>query len=365
MGYVVLGSGPQALFVLRCLSKLGHNVKLLSFDRKVAFYSKYGVKFTATDKDEFISYLKNWQSCVDKIFICGGKELQFVLDEFHELFVDFDVYPKPLEAIKIFSDKVETYQYLSQYGIRAPKSYSVEEIMSESSLSNSVIVKWNQEVLAPLKASFKTKIFESLKEVQGFLGSLDTELLPLIVVQDYIHGEEANNISFQVAFSNQQLKGHLLSRKLRVSKNGFTSYLEEIDISEDFRINVYEPFISAMKDIKYSGLAEIEFKICDKTGDYFLIEVNPRPCGLVSAMNGKYKDFESFFTGKPLVEKDSSRKVRWTSILRDVQTCLQYFRKHHSVKELYRDLCSIFTSEAFDIFDLNDLKPFLSQITSR
>ena len=362
MNAVILGSGPQALYVLRCLAKSGHSVQVLAFDRKVAFYSKYGEKFVANTGREFISRLKLLQGEVDKVFICGGKELQFILDEFPEVFTIHDVYPKPLEAIKIFSDKMNTYRFLGNFGSKSPCSYTADELLKSDTLKNTVIVKWNQEVNYVFKPSFKTKIFDVLGELKLFLSSLDADVRNILVIQDFICGEDSNNISIQVAFNNDCLEGSLVAKKIRVSVNGFTSYIEEIDMNEKLERQAFIPFIAALKELNYIGLAEAEFKICELTGDYFLIEVNPRPCGLSSALSGKYIDVASFFDGGGLVSKSNCVKVQWSSILRDVQTCLYRFKSHRSIKVVFRDLLSIFNANSYDVFDRDDIKPFFSQV---
>lgn len=365
MNVLVLGSGPQALFVLRSLSKAGHQVTVLSFDCKVANFSKYGTKVIANNPVQFISHIRNVENKIEKVFICGGKELQFVIDEFPGIFDDFDVYPKPLEAIKVFSDKLTTYKYLANFGINAPKCYGIENLLLLDELKNPLIVKWNQEVMGSDLVTFKTKILETQVELRKFFSELNADVWKYLVVQDFIVGGDTNNISFQVAFKDKVLKGSLLAAKLRVSKNGFTSYIEEIDMSECFREKVYQPFVAAMVELNYSGLAEAEFKICARTGKYYLIEVNPRPCGLVSALGGKYLNINHFFEGKDLITRGGRKKVKWSSILRDIQSSMVYYKTHRSVKRFIKDIASISLANTYDIFDPSDIKPFISQVTPK
>ena len=136
-------------------------------------------------------------------------------------------------------------------------------------------------------------------------------------------------------------------------------------MSEDFSKKIFHPFVAAMVELNYSGLAEAEFKICARTGKYYLIEVNPRPCGLVSAFGGKYLSINHFFEGKDLIVKGGGRKVKWSSILRDVQSIIVRYRKHRSFKKITKDLGSILTANTYDIFDPSDIKPFISQVVPK
>jgi predicted ATP-grasp superfamily ATP-dependent carboligase len=361
MKVLIIGAGPQALYVLRCLSRAGHEAYVVSFDEKVASFSKYGQKYLAVGRADFINYLEEKKEIIDKAFICGGKELQFILDEFPSIFNSYDVYPKPIEAIKVFADKNRTYEFLRGFGAIAPKSYEVANLLAQDSLLNPLIVKWNQELPPEYKATFKTKVFQELVDLKIFLANLDYEIHQYIIIQDFISGQESNNISLQVAFDESGLQGSLLAQKLRVSKSGFTSYIEEIDMSCKFTKQALTPFVDGLIELNYSGLAEAEYKVCDITGDYFLIEVNPRPCGLVSALNGKYSNVNTFFEGKSLVENNTNHKVRWSSIGRDLQTCMMHFKQGNSFKLFFEEIYSIFTANTYDVFSLTDIKPFFSQ----
>lgn len=363
MNILIIGAGPQALYVLRCLAEAGHTAYVVAFDNKVACYSKYGEKYVAHDSTDFINYLESKKDIIDKAYICGGKELQFILDEFPDIFKIYDVYPKPMESIKVFSDKKSTYSFLSDFGAIAPKSYNINELLGKAKLANPLIIKWNQELPTQYSAAFKTKVFYEINDLKTFLINLEHDLHPFVIVQDFIVGNESNNVSLQVAFDNKELKGSLLTKKIRVSKNGYTSYIEEMEVNDKFKEQALRPFIDGLVELNYSGLAEAEFKFCDTTGDYYLIEVNPRPCGLVSALKGKYKNFNSFFEGIELIE--NNKIVRWSSIGRDLQTCVMNFKKDHSLKAFLKNLYSIISANTYDVFSLKDLKPFFSQFRTK
>ena len=362
MNILIIGSGPQALFVLRTLANAEHNVTVLSFERKVASYSRHGVKIITNDLTEFAKNLKLLMEVSDKIFVCGGKELQYLLDEYPIFFESPKVYPKPYGAVKIFSDKLATYKYMEGFGLQSPRSYSIEQLKSVDFTSKRLIVKWNQEAPALKVPEFKTEVFSCFDDIISFIAGLDVETRSYLVIQDYIVGNNSNNISLQLAFGKQALKGSFIAKKSRVSKNGYSSYVEEIEMSSALHDQVLVPITKAFLALNYDGLAEVEFKVCSATGGYYLIEVNPRPCGLVSALSGKYSGVSTFLEGGDLNEIDTRDKVRWTSIMRDVQTCLFDFKISKSFSCLIKDLRSIWKANSYDIFDATDLKPFFSQL---
>ncbi|CAH9065463.1 hypothetical protein PSEHALCIP103_03384 [Pseudoalteromonas haloplanktis] len=362
MQTIILGSGPQALFLLRVLSKSGVNVTLLALDKKVAFNSKYGEKiFLKTEKD-FLDKVLSFKDKAKKLYICGGRELQFILEQLPNIFDIYDVYPKPLKAIRIFSDKLSTYNFLNNYQIKSPRSYSLSELINMGSFENKIIAKWNTEVLDSNLLTFKTRVFSRFIDFDKFIGAINPESAKYLVFQDFIEGGDENNISLQLGFSENELKVDLLTRKMRVSPNGFTSYIEEVSLGKDFSEQIFNPLKDAFKDLDYSGLAEVEFKYCQYEKTYYLIEVNPRPCGLVSALKGKYGSLNTFiYGGKSPVELNSRRLVRWSSILRDVQACIYILKEKKSLVFFIRNIMSIFTANTYDIFDVNDIKPFFSQ----
>ncbi|WP_350602703.1 hypothetical protein [Pseudoalteromonas sp. SMN1298-MNA-CIBAN-0114] len=362
MGAIILGSGPQALYVLRLLVREGKNVMLISLDEKIAFHSKFGKKLCIKEPLELVKKLKSISCEFSEIHICGGKELQAIVDNGQELVPLYDIYPKPLDLITVFSKKDTTYNFFEEISIKYPKSYEPTSLYDSGKLPNAILVKWNQDILhITSDANFKTKIFDRFSDFEKFYRSVSKETLSYLIFQDYISGEEDSNISLQLSTSKDQV-AYLLTRKCRISKNGFGSYAEEFEPGSKFTDNIFNPIIELLKKFNYVGLIEIEFKECDQTGTYFLIEANSRPCGLMSALGSKYTNPVKLLYGQAEKGERLNTIIKWSSLLRDIQSCMILFTKSKSFKKYFKDNLSIFRSNSTDIFDLKDLKPFFMQV---
>ncbi|KKN10784.1 hypothetical protein LCGC14_1033110 [marine sediment metagenome] len=362
MSAIILGSGPQALYVLRLLARQGEKVLLVSLDEKIAFHSKYGEKLCVKDPQEFIKKLKLLNRDFNEMHICGGKELQAIVDYGKELSSLYDIYPKPFELIKLFAHKDSTYNFFKEIGIKYPRSYEPTTLYENGELPNPILVKWNQDVLhSTSDANFKTKVFNCFSDFQHFYTSVSKNTLQYLIFQDYISGAEDSNISLQLSISSEHV-AYLLTRKCRISKNGFGSYVEEFEAPTAFMDSIYRPIVELLKSSNYVGLIEVEFKECDQTGTYFLIEANSRPCGLMSAIGSKYTTPSKLLYGKAEEGERLNTTIKWSSFLRDIQSCMILFTKTKSFKKYFKDNLSIFRSNSTDIFDLKDLKPFFMQV---
>jgi predicted ATP-grasp superfamily ATP-dependent carboligase len=359
---IVLGSGPQALYVLRILSREGKKVLLISLEKKIAFESKYGEKKCIPDPEVLITELERLAFEFDELHICGGKELQAIVDYGQGLFSCYEIFPKPANLLSIFSKKNETYTFFSGIGIRYPNQYEPDSLLHKNNLPGPILVKWNQDILhSVIDFKFKTKIFDDFREYLFFYNQISSETLKYLIIQDYIAGREDSNISLQLSLSSDNVS-YLFTRKCRVSKNGYGSYVEEFTPNADFMSDIYSPIVSLLQHSCYEGLIEIEFKQCEVTGIYFLIEANSRPCGLLSAFGSKVKSPIRLLYGNSVQEERLNVQVRWSSILRDLQACVLLFLKNKSLYIFGKNILSIFRSNSIDIFDIRDLKPFFMQV---
>jgi predicted ATP-grasp superfamily ATP-dependent carboligase len=95
-----------------------------------------------------------------------------------------------------------------------------------------------------------------------------------VLLQEYVPGDDRDIVVFCCYIDGDgKIVGYFTARKLRQNPPliGTGSVVEAIEV-----LPVIEPSVQLLRDLSYSGLAEIEYKH-DKTSDtYFLIEINPR-----------------------------------------------------------------------------------------
>ena len=174
-----------------------------------------------------------------------------------------------------------------------------------------------------------------------------------IIVQEFIELESKQEISCQFYLRHGKVLAFLPSLQPRRLKKGLTSYMEEIT-EKKLRERLYEVSSKFLENLKYTGFIEIEY-MYDETKDiFYFIETNTRSCGLHSSMVHKFPDMASVYKTDnnftPL--KPENGTIKWVNIQRDLRARWEVF----DFSKLYQ----LFISK-HDIFDLKDLKPFLSQ----
>lgn len=101
------------------------------------------------------------------------------------------------------------------------------------------------------------------------------ELLKHIVFQEYVHGYSDAMFTIGIfADKNHEIKALFTGRKVR----GYPADIGDNILGESYVVPEYliENTKRIVKDLSYEGIAEFEYKLNKNTGEYRLIEINPR-----------------------------------------------------------------------------------------
>lgn len=360
MKVLVVGSGPQALFILRLYNKITENIELLFLDKKVAAYSNIPNSITqVSTRSELVSVILEKLKTKDIICFTSGFEIQMVLEIYPEIFNEDNVQPKNLVALKIFSCKDSTYQEGNKLKISIlPGIRLTKFLVDGADFNGPYFLKWNEENTDRKYSDFKTKIFSNADELIEYVQIFDGEARHKLIVQKYVSLSNGCNVSYLGYYKNGKHSFGMLGQQLLQYPVGITAHLVEYNKSCSHRL--IGSAISLVESVSLEGFCEVEFIVDPLSRKFYLLEVNPRPCGWSSALFGKFSNLSNMVADEQKDHVIKSEKVEWVNILRYLNASLK-----NGFFDFIRSLCRVVFIKCYDVFSFSDIKPFLSQFRSK
>lgn len=365
MNVLVIGSSPQALFMVRQLAKAGYIVSILVSELGPAWHSKYvRDRFFVENSDGLFSCLESIRKVHGyiKLYITSGPELDSLVNYMPEVYNWFDVFPKPLTDVKLFSNKLNTYKLAYQCNIPVLESESLLNYLGVCSKLKGcfpVIIKWNREISSPKTSQFKTIVLWGDEYISESIAEIDSCDYENIIVQPYVISDHDCNVSYLGMYSEGANVVGMLATQLRQYPQGITSSVVEYSGIDNEQLKVWAH--SLLQKTNYTGFAEVEFKIDNETGEVFLLEVNPRPCGWSSAIAGKHPDIYKLLLSETQELAKCKSGVSWVNIVREIRYGISYSIKEKSISPLIDGIHSVMSASCYDVFSLADIKPFIFQ----
>ncbi len=365
---ILLGLKPQGLFLLRELSKAGFAVHAVDSTKTPAFRSKYGCKYVVSSDDELLSLLSELHQRFGsgtRCYVSSGALLDCVVRKMPQLYDLCEVYPRPLPSVALLLNKMSTYAAAKELGISCPETFTLEQVdlaCEFCSNGRKLIAKWNREFTGTASTpGFKTLVIDKRSTCTELKETLSEEEQKNVILQHFIDNDQQHNISYQGYFVDGVCVASFLAQQLRQFPMGITSYLRECDgrgVEE-----IAQKANRLFARMRYTGFAEAEFKWDDTFTVPYLLEVNPRAHGLISALKAKYPGLARVLTlptcNEPL--QGVARRIEWANIMRDLRSVIQGFRRHKSISQLSLGLVSWAKPKFIDGFDWRDMRPFLIQ----
>ncbi|MDM8159933.1 hypothetical protein QUH73_08915 [Labilibaculum sp. K2S] len=356
---VIVGAGPQALFLLREYSRIGYLVTLVGRKNEIAMYSRYGTKLIVDAEEDLIQKLTGLAAKNEKqdCMVASGFYLSFLMKYFPEFFILFNVVPKDTKALSIFLNKLNTYQLAGEINCKYPKSILLSQLNHDTdyrSFTFPQIVKWNQDIYLYQKPIFKTCVVKDVKELKNLKQTLIDREKESLVMQEYLGEDLQNNFSYGAYFDQGKLVAGICVNEVRHYRSGVSSVVEEY--RGEFAEIIEEKSINLIGKTLFTGFLDVEFKIFN--GEPYLLEVNPRPFGFIRIMKLKYPDLIPYILGDSVSNQKNPKQVQWMNILRDMVLAVKNpLSIMHMLSVLFN-----FSSRTFDVWDIGDLKPFFRQV---
>ncbi|HEY1658114.1 MAG TPA: hypothetical protein VGG14_07195 [Candidatus Sulfotelmatobacter sp.] len=332
VGAVVLGGDYQGLGIVRSLGAKGIPVCVIDDEQSISRYSRYCTKFVK------VPHLRDGRVAVDRLLELAPRlglegwvlyptreELVAAISHSREELGGVFRVPTPgWECVKWAWDKRNTYRLARELGIPIPATNypeSVEELSEMDRCPGPFA----------LKPAIKEHFFYATK-AKAWRANSHAELKTLyqkasaltghgeIMVQELIPGGGTQQFSYCAFFRDGEPVGKMVVRRRRQHPLEFgraSTYVETID--EPILEELSERFL---REIDYYGLAEVEFKLDPRDGQYKLLDVNLRTWGYHSLGAKAGVDFSYMLyadqTGQEVPTSRARPGVAWMRLTTDV-----------------------------------------------
>ena len=206
------------------------------------------------------------------------------LERFHDALAPWYVLPQPGHSpILRMMDKLELAEVAMKLGLPTPRTAScnsAEDLESKASAMRFPVIakpryafQWRQQGLWEKVGAQKAFIVDSREELRHLYSRL-AAVTEEVLLQEYIPGVDMDIVVCCVYIGRDgRPKGHFTGRKLKQSPPlvGTGCVVEAIDCPA-----IVPPTFALLDAFGYTGIAEVEFKLDNATGTYYLIEINPR-----------------------------------------------------------------------------------------
>ncbi len=279
----ILGNHIQALGLARQAKKIGLTVHLFNKDgASVARFSNACNYFHLfKDNNHLLEKLRsNPSKSKDTLLIATNDSLiDFLSTNYNELSnLYYLSIPSP-SVVDICYNKRSTYQKAKDLGIPIPKSYFPDTLSEVEEIGNTikypVILK--PAIMHTFHKSTGKKVFfcVSKEELISNYNKIIT-IIPAdeVILQEFLSGGAPSLYSFGSFAAKGIVYGSFSANRIRQNPMDFgnsTTYALTVNIPEFENLAV--KFLTA---IEYFGLSEVEFMQDPKTGQYKMLEINPR-----------------------------------------------------------------------------------------
>jgi D-aspartate ligase len=335
----------NGLSVIQALAEKKVQVYALDSKRKVGTFSRYAKFLRCPDplvaEDQFVEFLirelKNFEEKpvlfpVNDAWAMAVSKHKALLEQYSHICV------ADSEVIELLLHKSDFYSWATNQKIRVPRTYSLDELSNITNDVFPIIAKPEARRVSAndLNAMSHVDKMDSIRlvrlnsrtELLNFI-NIHKSYLNDVIFQEYIPG--LSDCMFTVgiyADRNFQVRGIFTGRKVR----GFPPESGDCILGQVESVPSYIMSLSheLCTKLKYHGIAEIEFKRNNLTGEFVLIEINPRSwswvgitpeCG-VNLPWMAYLDLSGEHIPELAVSNLPDGSVKYVKILPDFINCI-------------------------------------------
>lgn len=336
---------------------VGLNAKNNDFVSKSKYVDKRNV-FYLNDNTDIVPFLLNNDRGEKKVIICcSDGAAEQVIKNKHVL-LNYHC-PSTTVDIDVLMDKQEQSTFVRSRGMLIPNSTIIEK-------NNCTSLNWDEYpcIIKPIKSicgGGKDDI-KIAKTHDDLVDKIKNDLSEIVQVQKYIEKEMEYQLIGCSLNSGEDVIIPGYTRILRQQKNTNTGYLEYSPLS-NIQIDI-DRVKKIIKDFGYNGLFSMEF-IRDFNGDDYYLETNFRNDGNAYCVKSAGVNlpfiwcYYSVFGELPSeISKTSNNTVMFIPDLEDLKL-------GYKTVGIIKWIRQFFQSKSHAVYDLNDIKPIVSQVIMR
>jgi D-aspartate ligase len=374
-GAVVLGfdsTGPLSLGIVRSLGRHGIPVTIVGPKHSMASFSRYAcrnLQWPMTNEEQQIAWLielATEHGFIGSTLFPTGDEAVILIACHHTTLAEyFRLTTPPWKITQWAYDKRRTYHLAANLGIDYPwtRYPASQQELSKLDCSFPII----------LKPAFKTgsnsftyaKAWRIENEQELFARYYEACALvnpDVIMVQELIPGDGKSQFSFAALCKTGDVLACAVARRTRQYPIDFgrnSTYVETIN-----QPRIEESARRLLREIGFSGLAELEFKYDCRDGRYKLLDFNARTWAWHTLAGRAGVDFPYLLwrmaQDETVPELRAKTGVRWVRMVTDLLAVVQHIRQGHLSPAAY--VRSLRGPLEFANFSIDDPLPALVEL---
>jgi D-aspartate ligase len=283
-GAIIIEGHVQGLSNTRSLGEMGIPVYVVDKNNCIARYSKYCKKFFQCPdfiSDSFVPFLielAKKENIKDWVLIPSNDHAVYTISKHKERLEQYyKVITPGLEIIDRIYDKMQLIELTKQVGVPVPVTQNFQSVNEKISddLKFPLLTKGRNGLSfykATGKKAFLAKTEDELRKQLRFIEERDA--VKRSFTQELIPFNGHNKtISFTAFCVQGKIKAHWTGVKLREHpiQFGTATFTKSIYIEA-----CYKHSEKLLKKLQYTGVCEVEYLLDPRSGEYKLIEINPR-----------------------------------------------------------------------------------------
>lgn len=353
---ILFGMGPAGLFLSRQLFRVGYQIIGIGKEDDIGRYSNTLHSYYATENIEKIKTIVT-EICEPhpgtKGYICSDQYLTMFLEEWPEIFSLISFSEPGKEMLEMIADKERIIGYCKEIGVRFPEIYTDAE--NEENVCFPVAIKPNvKRGYSPIP---KVSILSDHDQLVRFLRDAEKKGLKKneLIIQQYIPGDNRFEYGYGGYFREGIQIVDVAFIQARQYPQGVSCYTYEVSDDNEYRKikDLVKPFV---QETHYSGFLQFDIKKHPSTGEFYVLDINPRPWGSVSILTPKC------CTSSIFAEEYVPDIVlgRWRFPFKEV---VSFKNKKNIPYNQIRELLPGEYVTIVDLYDKNDRKPFFMQVS--
>jgi len=372
---VILGSNYYiGLSIIRCLGKEGVHTVAMDYSKE----NTYGAESRYLKEQIIVPHYKKNEKELLKFMVDYAKKekekpVLFPSGDPYVEFIDrnFDAlkegYLFPMDVKGKWTDIMmkDTLEKLAtKYGMPIPESVELNDPMIFEKVDKNIgypcILKPTESTMFVAKFRVKNFILNNKEELEKYRKTIQENGLDG-VIQRIIPGFDDHMYTYDAYLDvNSEVTHWMTCQKHRQFPINFGAsvYTEQRLVPE-----LHEMSRKFYKEIGYKGFGEIEYKKDEKTGKYYLIEINTRTTNLNSLLEKAGVNFPLLaykeMTGEKIKKENKTydSRIYFRYLYEDLLAIREYVRAGQLTKmEIFK---SLFKSKAPAILSFKDPKPGL------
>jgi D-aspartate ligase len=327
-GALILGGAHGSLAVARSLGRRGIPVWFVTHDHPITKYSRYvgqSMTWPGPDDEGATAWLIDLAARhrLDRwvLYPGGDAEARLVAQRHNVLGQAFTLTTPPWATARFACNKRLTHDLADSVGVDSPWSYFPSDRRGVAALDRHFPVILKPTIPAgrnrftrakAWRANDRAVLLARYDEAAALVGR------DAIMIQEYIPGE--TQFSYAAVWDRGKPVASLVARRTRQYPMdfGYTStFVETIEHRE-----VEAQAFRLLADLRYCGIAELEFKFDTRDGRTKLLDVNPRTCTWIALGAAAGVDFPwiqwQLAMGETIPRLRGQVGCAWTHASRDV-----------------------------------------------